>query len=465
MPRIGAQKIPSSTLLLLFLDAVSIVLALLAAMVLRHGDQRLILVYLSDPSVWARVAFVVVVCESALYYCDLYERPEFSSGSEVFNRLLQALGSACLILALAYYLDDAISLGRGVTVMSWPMILVLMVVSRIVMGRADFSLYGPKRVLVVGTGSTGIAAVREILARPQLHLKVEGFLDESGENIGKSLVNPGIIGAVQDVESISLNRRIHRIILSLTERRGNMPVSQLLSLKFSGVEVQDAHSFIENVTGRIHLEQLSPSWLILSDGFRKSAFSYAVKRSFDIGAALIGLVLTLPILIVAAVAIWLETGRPVLFRQERVGLGGRTFKIVKFRSMHQNAETGGPTWAAKDDNRITRVGRFIRRYRIDELPQIFNVLRGEMSLIGPRPERQHFCQLVEQNIPLFALRHSVRPGITGWAQVKYQYGASIEESKTKLEYDFFYLKHMSLFLDVVILFETAKVMIYGRGAK
>jgi len=170
-------------------------------------------------------------------------------------------------------------------------------------------------------------------------------------------------------------------------------------------------------------------------------------------------------MVLVAAAIWLETGSPIFFQQERTGLKGRTFQILKFRSMSQNAEADGPVWAATDDNRITRVGSFIRKFRLDELPQIFNVLRGEMSLVGPRPERPHFCELLEQNIPFFALRHTVRPGITGWAQVKYQYGSSVEESKTKLEYDFFYIKHMSIVLDLAILFETAKVMIYGRGAK
>jgi sugar transferase (PEP-CTERM system associated) len=261
------------------------------------------------------------------------------------------------------------------------------------------------------------------------------------------------------------DRQIDSIILSLTERRGNMPVSELLHLKFGGVEVEDAHSFIEKVTGRIHLEHLSPSWLILSDGFRKSQFLYAVKRTFDIVIALITFILTLPLMVLVAIAIWLETGSPVLFRQERTGFKGRKFKIMKFRSMCHGAEEGGPVWAASDDNRVTRIGRCIRKYRLDELPQILNVLRGEMSLVGPRPERPHFCELLGENIPFFGLRHTVRPGITGWAQVKYQYGASVEESKTKLEYDFFYIKHMSIVLDLAILFETAKVMIYGRGAK
>jgi sugar transferase (PEP-CTERM system associated) len=465
MVRIGAQRIPQSTLFLLFLDGASVVIGLLTAISLRLRDHHAIAQYLSGPHIVARFALVILVFGIALYYSDLYDRNNLNSGVEVFMGLLQALGSACLVLAMLYYWDEDISLGRGIAAMSGPTIFALMLGSRALLSRTSLLLYGPKRVLVVGTGSTGISAVREIISRPELNLKVEGFLDEHGLNIGKSLVNPGIIGAVGDVESIVNDRRIDSIILSLKERRGNMPVSELLHLKFGGVEVEDAHSFIEKVTGRIHLEQISPSWLILSDGFRKSQFLYAVKRAFDVIIALIAFVLTLPLMVLVAIAIWLETGSPVFFRQERTGFKGRSFKIMKFRSMCQSAEKGGPVWAASDDNRITRVGRFIRKYRLDELPQILNVLRGEMSLVGPRPERPHFCELLEEKIAFFQLRHTVRPGITGWAQVKYQYGASVEESKTKLEYDFFYIKHMSIVLDLAIIFETAKVMLYGRGSK
>jgi sugar transferase (PEP-CTERM system associated) len=465
MVRIGAQRIPQSTLLLLSLDAASVVIGLLTAISLRLRDHRAIAQYLSGPHIVARFALVILVFGIALYYSDLYDRSSLNSGVEVFMGLLQALGSACLVLAMIYYWDEDISLGRGIAAMSGPAIFALMLGSRAVLSKTSLLLYGPKRVLVVGTGSTGISAVREIISRPELNLKVEGFLDEHGLNIGKSLVNPGIIGAVGEVETIVNDRRIDSIILSLKERRGNMPVSELLHLKFGGVEVEDAHSFIEKVTGRIHLEQISPSWLILSDGFRKSQFLYAVKRAFDVVIALIAFVLTLPLMVLVAIAIWLETGSPVFFRQERTGFKGRSFKIMKFRSMCHSAEKGGPVWAASDDSRITRVGRFIRKYRLDELPQILNVLRGEMSLVGPRPERPHFCELLEEKIAFFQLRHTVRPGITGWAQVKYQYGASVEESKTKLEYDFFYIKHMSIVLDLAIIFETAKVMLYGRGSK
>lgn len=465
MLKIGGQRVPSSTLLLFGLDALAVVLGLLAAIVLRFHNHHVIIEYLRAPYMVLRFALVILVCEISLYYNDLYGRPEKRGTLEIFMELLQALGTGCLVLAFLYYLDDGISLGRGIALMAGPVVLTLMLVSRILLGRTRLLTQVPERVLVVGTGSSGISAVREIISRPELNLKVVGFLDEKGENIGMSLVNPGIIGAVKDVESISQERGIDRVIISLTERRGYMPVSQLLHLKFAGVGVEDAHSIIERVTGRIHLEQISPSWLILSDGFRKSAILYTIKRAIDIVIALLALVITLPIMVLVALAIWLESGGPIFFRQERTGLKGCSFQILKFRSMRQNAEANGPVWALKDDNRITRVGRVIRKYRLDELPQIFNVLRGEMSLVGPRPERPHFCEMLEHNIPFFALRHSIRPGITGWAQIKYQYGASIEDSKTKLEYDFFYIKHMSFLLDLAIIFETAKVMMHGRGSQ
>ena len=292
-----------------------------------------------------------------------------------------------------------------------------------------------------------------------------GFLDEKGENIGKSLVNPGIIGAAADVEAIVQQEKIDHVVISLLERRGRMPVRQLLQLKFAGVRVEDAHSFFERMTGRIMLERLSPSWLILSDGFRKSALLLWAKRSLDIVVSLIALILCLPLFAVVAVAILFESGSPILFRQDRTGLKGHPFEMLKFRSMCTNAEKEGPQWAVSDDSRVTRVGKFIRKYRIDELPQVINVLRGEMSIVGPRPERPHFVAMLEEQIPYYGLRHSVRPGITGWAQVRYQYGASVEQTMTKLEYDLFYIKHLSLMLDLAVLLETAKVMISGRGAK
>jgi len=465
MLKIGGQQIPSNILLLALLDSLFVAAGLLLAIALRFHDLSGILNYLHAPYAAAHFVIVVLVCELALYYNDLYDLQEVSGSAGPFVQLLQALGLCCVALAILAYFAPDLALGRGINVLAAVTIFASMFCWRLLFGFVGVRFSGQERVLVLGTSPAGISLVREIIHRPELNLKVVGFLDEKGENIGKSLVNPGIVGAVSDVESIVSKEKVHRVVLSLTERRGTTPVRELLHLKFAGVRVEEAHSFNERITGRILVERLSPSSLILAEGFQKSGFQMAAKRTVDLLVSLIALVLTLPLMGVIALAIWLETGSPILYRQQRVGLGGRVFDILKFRSMKQDAEAAGPRWAADVDNRITGVGRFIRKFRFDELPQVFNVLRGEMSLVGPRPERPFFCQILEEKIPYYALRHTVRPGITGWAQVKYQYGASVEESKIKLEHDLFYIKHLSSLLDMAILFETAKVIFCGRGAK
>ena len=442
MFRIGGQKIPPKTLLLFVSDAVLIVLGLLLATQLRSVLAPLDVSRLHVPATLFRFGIVVLVCLWAMYYNSLYDFQVIRRRSEIFVHLLRGLGTACLALAVIYYVNPELSLGRGIAALATLLITILILGWRLLLDSTGFLPSGQKRVLIVGTGPVGISLAREIGTQPELNLKVIGFLDEKGEDIGKSLVNPRIIGATSQMESIVARSSIDSVVLSLAERRGHMPVRELLHLKFAGVAVEDAHSFYEKLTGRILLDHFSPSWLILSDGFRKPAFTVAAKRALDIVVSLCALILTLPLLAAIAVAIWLETGRPILFAQKRTGLRGREFEILKFRSMYQNAEQTGPSWAATDDKRITRVGRWLRKFRLDEIPQLFNVLRGEMSLAGPRPERPYFCGLLEPHIPFFSLRHSVRPGITGWAQIKYHYGSSIEEAKIKLEYDLFYIKHM-----------------------
>jgi sugar transferase (PEP-CTERM system associated) len=274
-----------------------------------------------------------------------------------------------------------------------------------------------------------------------------------------------VIGDADQLQQIVYEKSITRVVLSLAERRGCMPVRELLHLKFAGVQIQDAHTLFETMTGRILLEHLAPSWFILSDGFRQSRISLACKRALDVVVAAVTVVLTLPLMGLTALAILLEDGRPVLFRQKRVGMAGREFDMLKFRSMHKDSERQGAKWAGDVDRRITRVGSFIRSYRIDELPQMLNVLLGHMSLVGPRPEQPLFVRLLEEQIQYYGLRHSVRPGITGWAQVKFRYAASVEDSRVKLEYDLFYIKHLSMLLDLAIMFETGKVLLSGRGAK
>ncbi len=466
MLRIGGQRVPPKTLLMVASDGILIVTGLLVATILRfltdYGSVRYNLQ--TRDTIW-KFALVVLVCELSLYYNDLYSSQVINRHNLLIVRLLQALGVACVALAVLYYLEPGLSLGRGIAALAAPTILTMTLAWRILLDKTGIILGGPERVLIVGTGTAGIELVREIIQRPELHLKIVGFLDEKGENIGKSLVNPGIIGAAADVAAIVDQERIDRIVLSLAERRGCTPVRELLHLKFAGVRVEDAHSSYERLTGRILLERLSPSWLILSDGFGKSRFLLASKRAMDVIVSLLLVLLALPVMGIVAAAVWLETGSPILFRQTRVGLSGGNFQILKFRSMFQNAEENGPRWAVEGDGRITKVGRFIRKFRLDELPQLINVLRGEMSLVGPRPERPHFCSMLERQIPFFGQRHAVRPGVTGWAQIKYQYSSSVEDAKAKLEFDLFYIKNLSLTLDAAIIFETAKVMLLRRGAK
>ncbi|HZR63937.1 MAG TPA: TIGR03013 family XrtA/PEP-CTERM system glycosyltransferase [Terriglobales bacterium] len=465
MFRVGGQRVPSQTIILLVTDAILIVAGLVIASAIRFHDLKTFTRFTEAPNALGRFGIVVLICELSLYYYDTYDPRVLRNHFELFVGLLQALGTATIGLALIYYLAPNVGLGRGIAILASPTILMLTLGSRLVLENSRFLSGAPEKLLVLGTGPAGISLVRDIIGRPDLKMKVVGFLDEKGENIGKSLVNPGIIGGCNEVESLVAHHKVDRVVISLLERRGRMPVHQLLDLKFAGIRVEDAHSVHERISGRIFLEHLSPSWLILSDGFRKSWALLLLKRSIDLLVAVIALIIALPIMLAVAAAIWLESGTPILFRQERVGLRGRHFNILKFRSMRHNAEANGPVWASADDQRVTKVGRIIRKLRLDELPQLVNVLRGEMSLVGPRPERPVFCKMIEDKVPFFAQRQSVRPGVTGWAQIKYHYGGTIEEAKTKLEYDLFYIKHLSLVLDLLILFETAKVMLSGRGAQ
>jgi len=260
---------------------------------------------------------------------------------------------------------------------------------------------------------------------------------------------------------------VDEIVVALTERRsGSMPLRQLLDCKLRGVKVYDINTHFEKTLGQIRVDYVNAGWLIFGDGFNQGALRTFVKRVFDLVCASGLIVLSAPIMLMTAVVIKLESRGPVLYRQERVGFGGRPFSVAKFRSMRTDAEEDGrPRWAATNDDRVTRVGHIIRRLRIDELPQLFNVLRGEMSLVGPRPERPYFVEQLTQEIPYFAVRHSVKPGITGWAQVRYPYGATVEDSMEKLQYDLYYVKNHTLFLDIVVLFETVGVVLTGKGAR
>jgi sugar transferase (PEP-CTERM system associated) len=293
--------------------------------------------------------------------------------------------------------------------------------------------------------------------------RLVGFVDD-GEHSGQ-VRQHDILGTTDDIDRIVANKRVDRIVVGLSDRRGHLPIEQLLRAKLSGVRVEDATTTYERLTGKILIDDLKPSWLIFSDGFRASRWTRFVKRMLDLSLSIIVFIVAAPFMVLTALAVKLDSAGPVLYSQERVGENGRVFKIYKFRSMRTDAERGTPIWARDKDDRITRVGRFIRLTRLDELPQLWNVMSGDMSFVGPRPERPFFVEQLAQEIPFYMQRHAVKPGLTGWAQVKYQYGSSIEDAMEKLRYDLYYIKHLSIVFDLTIVLDTVKVILFGKGAK
>lgn len=462
--KLGGQEIPFQTAFLVASEGLLIVSVLLLTACfhpLVHGA----VIHTATWHDLPQIALVAFICELCLYYSDMYELTPTGKMGVILVRLLESFGIACLLLAGVCGVLPRFAASSGVALAALPLITVLLFAWRLILDRVGVMKMRGESALVLGTGATGIAAVREVCVRPELNLRVVGFLDSDPKNVGKPLVNPGIVATIDDLEQTVARYKVGRVIIAPSEKQA-VPVSKLLRLKFSGIVLEDAGALLERITGRIAVHHETESrWLMLSDGFRQSRVSRAIKRTLDILGALALLGLYLPLMFVVALAIVWETGFPVIFRQVRVGLDGKTFQMWKFRSMVKDAEAKGPSWTADNDLRITKVGRFIRKYRLDELPQIWNVLRGDMSLVGPRPEQPHFCDLLEKQIPFFEQRQKVRPGITGWAQIKYRYAGSVDDAKMKLEFDMFYIKHRSLLLDVAILMETVRVVLFARGSK
>jgi sugar transferase (PEP-CTERM system associated) len=411
-----------------------------------------------------KIGLVTVVCQLCLYYNDFYDLTLMQSSRELVVRLLQAVGAASIVLAALYFTMPDLMIGDGIFVSALFVFVVGILGWRLLFNQLTGSLKLQERILVVGTGETARKVVRQILDQREFAYRVVGFIDDDASRVGERIVNPGIIGTPADIAMLIDRHHIDRIIVGLSDRRGKLPVEELLRAKMAGVRVEDATTTYERVTGKILIDDLRPSWLIFSDGFRVSRMNRWIKRSIDLTLALVFGILSLPLMLLTAVAIAIESGRPILYRQERVGENGKTFTLCKFRSMRTDAEQGTPIWARDGDDRVTRVGRFIRLTRLDELPQFWNVLRGDMSFVGPRPERPFFVAELAKAIPFYQQRHAVKPGLTGWAQVKYRYGASLEDAMEKLRYDLYYIKHLSVFFDLTIVFDTVKVVLFGKGA-
>ena len=412
-----------------------------------------------------KALLITASVQLCLYYFDLYDLKIFRRNLELIIRLFQSLGVSSIILAFLYYLFPFLIIRRGIFIISLGFIGMVIVFWRMVYNHFLKTRELDQKILVVGSGSLAKNIAKAIIGSEDSGFKVVGFVSETPGRTGERLVNPSIMGDQTQIFDIAQREGIDRIIVALEERRGKFPQEELLKCKMSGIDVQEGINFYEHLTGRLQVESLRPSFLIFSSRFKKSTLTLQIKRSAEFMLSLVGLILFSPLILIISILIKIDSRGPIFYKQERVGENGTTYNLLKFRSMAENAESNGPVWAKKDDARITRVGRWIRKWRFDEIPQVINVLRGDMSIVGPRPERPFFVEMLRKEIPYYDQRLFVKPGITGWAQIRYPYGASKEDALEKLKYDLYYIKNFSLLFDVVIIFETMKVVLFGKGAR
>jgi sugar transferase (PEP-CTERM system associated) len=436
----------------------------IAAIYIRFADEALKVLW--GQKGWLKILLSMVVVQGAFYLFDLYDLRMIRKRVVLYVRICQAIGLAAITLAVCFYALPGVMLGRGVFLVSLLLMLSLMTCWRVfvmwLLGHPRLA----ERVVILGTEQTAIKIAREVLDRREYGYKVLGFVGDDPALVGQSLINPRVIGLTSDLEELIQLHKVDRIIVAINDRRGKLPLGLLLKIRLRDeVAVEESESFYERLTGKISLDMLRPSWVIFSGSLRRTRFYRHWRRILDMLLSLVGFALSLPIMALTAIAIKLDSPGPVLYSQERVGKHNRTFKMLKFRSMRTDAEANGPVWAGKSDPRVTRVGRVIRKLRIDELPQFINVIRGDMTFIGPRPERPVFVEQLEREIPYYSQRHLVKPGLTGWAQIRYPYGASIEDAIEKLQYDLYYIKNQSMVLDAIIIFETIRIVLFGRGAR
>jgi sugar transferase (PEP-CTERM system associated) len=425
------------------------------------------------PHTWAMVArdgvlpkalLIAYICQLCLYYEDLYDDPRLTDRQELFGRLIHALGATALILSALYFWFPTLIIGRGVFAVAAILMTALVVSWRVTFAWLTNRIGPRERLLLIGTSRAGLDLARELYKREDLGIEIVGFVDPDPARVGEPVLNPSIIGTIEDIPAIVRARRVDRVVVDLADARGKLPMDQLLDMRLAGVAFEHLTSVYEEYTGKIALGNLRPSWLIFSSGFRKTRALTATKRSMDVIVSGLGLVCALPLMVLLAIIVKVGSAGPAIYRQRRVGQQGREFNVYKIRTMRQDAEAGtGAVWAQPGDARVTRIGGFLRKTRLDELPQLWNVLVGHMSLVGPRPERPEFVSELTREIPFYGQRHVVKPGLSGWAQVRYSYGASVEDAMEKLQYDLFYVKNMSIAIDVFIMFETIKTILLRPG--
>ncbi len=412
-----------------------------------------------------KAACIVSVCVLCLYCNNIYSIKDMTGYMDLTIRLFQSFGVALIILALFYLkFSEAIISTRFFLVYipvvigglsAWRFVYVFLLRSGIL----------SQNIFILGGSDLALDMYHEIESEIDCGYCVKGIVSQNYIPEFDTLKVP-YINTYEGLSKTARAYGVTRIVVALKEKRGNFPMEELLMCRINGIDVIEGHTFYEMLTGKFLVSSINPTWLIFSNGFRKSRVRNVLKRIEDILSSLILMTFFLPVILVAALLIKCESKGPIFFCQERLGLKHKPYTLYKFRSMVENAEAlSGPVWASKEDRRITRVGSFIRKWRVDELPQLFNVLKGDMSLVGPRPEREYFVKDLEVKIPYYEERFIVRPGVTGWAQVRYEYGDSVEDAMEKLNYDLFYIKNMSIFMDIVIVFRTIRTVLFGVGAR
>jgi len=420
--------------------------------------------------------FIAIILFSS-HLMEVYAFEKNTRRREILINILFAAATSFSLLSVVYYLYPDVMMGRGVLLLSLALFIILHFVCHnlfwIENRRPRFS----RRVLILGTGTLA-AQLGEMVASSAGYFSLVGYASCSSSpvngnsrstdrEVDQLSVPPGeIIGDADGLLDTATRVKTDLIVAALAERRGVFPLRDVLKCKLNGIQVMDAPAFYELVQGKLMLESITPGWFIFSSGFRRTSIFSFCKRSVDVVLSLVGLLMTLPVFPLIACAIKLDSPGPIFFRQQRVGMKEKPFMLFKFRSMRQDAEQGtGAVWAGKNDPRVTTLGKFLRNTRIDEIPQLINVLKGEMSFVGPRPERPEFVEKLQQLIPFYSKRHFIKPGLTGWAQVRYPYGASVEDAIEKLRYDLYYLKNIGPFLDTLIFFDTIKVVLFGKGVR
>jgi len=448
---------PVRTLVLLAVETTVVFFSFLLGVLLAFPDDRYIVLNYQGGYLKVLIATaVVLVCS---HWFDLYDSQRFDAKGEMYFRLFLVPGLFALFLAVISFIKPEVLPGNNASLIALVLLTCGLVAWRAAYGwliRQPFML---EKVYVLGTGERAQRLVLGLRQRKELGVDVIGW---SGTVEGAFTRESAAAHLMELAEA----HRVHRVIVAMPDRRGTFPAQELLQLRLNGVRIEEATSWLEKISVRIEVEQLYPSWLIFADGFRFSSSFNLMRRILSTLMSLALLLIVLPFLPLVVLAIKLDSRGPVVYRQKRVGLAGHTFYCYKFRTMREDAEADtGPTWAGDDDPRITRVGKFLRSARIDEIPQLWCVFKGAMAFVGPRPKRPEFVEWLTKEIPYYGVRHAVRPGITGWAQVRYKYGNTVEDAKEKLQYDLFYIKNASIGLDILIMFQTIKIVLLGRGAQ